>query len=79
MNTFERVKEQLYDRRYTIRSWAIRNGYNPRTVDNSLRRSLKNGKMPRGVLARAIVKGIEATIDEPLFEMQPKKRRKQSA
>jgi lambda repressor-like predicted transcriptional regulator len=67
MVTIDLVKRELHEQRYTLRSWALRNGFKPRTVDNSLRRALKRGKQPRGEKACAIVRGIERTINKKLF------------
>ena len=68
MTDLKHVKECLYERRYTIRSWAIRHGYKPNTVDKSLRRSLARGTKPRGILARKILREMEQTLEIKLLK-----------
>jgi hypothetical protein len=73
MSRLEQIKQQLYAQRYTIHSWAVRHGYNPNTVDKSLRRTVARGRQPRGFIARDIIKGIEKTIGEPVISEIRKK------
>jgi lambda repressor-like predicted transcriptional regulator len=64
--TMEQIRMLLHRRRYTLRSWAIRHGYNPNTVDKSLRRTITRGTAPRGILAAQIVKRMEKTIERKI-------------
>jgi|GEM_PF-5643696 len=62
------IRRALHGERYTLRSWAIKNGFSAATVDTSIRRAIKNGCYPaEGTVANNVVIGLEETVGFSFF------------
>ena len=67
MNKIKDIRQSLYQQRYSIRSWAIRNGYKASTVDSVIRRTIA-GHKPRGSITKKILVDLSQTVGKHFFK-----------
>jgi hypothetical protein len=66
--TKNQVLSKLVLQDSNFRQFAIKNGYNPRTVNQAVDHFIGTGKKPRGILTYKILRDLSTTIGEPVID-----------